>query len=211
MRNDQFARAEPNGEPAEEFGFTFVGPKAGAVMMKPSRRTVLAGMFGAGLGVFARDTCKKFFAIFMDRPEDEYGSILMRMEHALLAFHNTNWTDLTVTLNEDDHQKFMKECGDLFGKASPRAHWYSSGIGEVLVVKACSGGKTKIDANWDGVPIARQEAFKNFIEMGFKDLDGRRAKMVMPTGDVVSVKLTQSDGGLYHFVQPMEIASLKKE
>lgn len=201
-----FNVAEENGEPAEEHGFTFVSPRAGAVMLKPARRTVLAGMFGAGLGLFARDSCKKFFSIFMkEKNDDKPDSVLMRMENALLAFHNTNWTDLTVTLNEEDHWRFMYECGDTFGKASEQAVWYSSGVGEVLVVKACPGGKTKIDCNFDGVPIARQEAFKNFVRMGFKEIDGRRAKMVLPGGDLVSVKMTQTDGGLYHFAQPIAI------
>ncbi len=168
----------------------YIPEKPGAYALL-ERRSFLA-MAGAGLGFFAGNVHKKIFAMFFGDPVTGERSvpILTAMENALLAFHNTNWTDLTVTLCAKDHKEFMEACGDFFGKKDEKCYWYASGVGDVLVQKAVPGGKTRIDTEWDDLPLESKEVFQGMREFGFKKLSSRRMKVILPGGDLVSVDIS---------------------
>jgi hypothetical protein len=153
------------------------------------RRSFLS-MAGAGLGFFAANVHKTIFAMFFGDPVTGERSvpILTAMENALLAFHNTNWSDLTVTLCAKDHAEFVHACGDVFGKKDEKCYWYTSGVGDVLVQKAVPGGKTRIDTEWDDLPLSGSPVFEGMKEFGFVEHRPRRAKILLPGGDLVSVK-----------------------
>ena len=166
----------------------YIDPHVGYHTLLP-RRSFLS-MAGAGLGFFAANVHKKIFAMFFGDPVTGERSvpILTAMENALLAFHNTNWSDLTVTLCAKDHRDFMEACGDFFGKGSEKCYWYTSGVGDVLVQKAVPGGKTRIDTEWDDLPLSGDAVFDGMKEFGFVEHRPRRAKILLPGGDIVSVK-----------------------
>jgi hypothetical protein len=169
----------------------YVPGRAGIHTMLP-RRSFLH-MAGAGLGFFAANVHKKIFAMFFgdEVTGERTVPILTAMENALLAFHNTGWVDCTVTLCAKDHDDFTVACGDFFGKATPKAVWYSSGIGDVLVQKAVPGGKTKIDTNWDHIEGDSKRVFCGLYKLGFSHVEDKRAMVILPSGDFASVKLTE--------------------